>query len=94
LWILTKFEQYTVEQCHKLARDDVSKSMYLYDVEASHFNNRVVNQETFVGVRLEYVESAIRRILDVDSKLRDDERLRACLKAREWCHEMIKEIRE
>ena len=94
LWLNTQYEEYVYNQRFKMPRDVVSTSMYLYQVEAPHFDRMVVNQETFVSVRARYLESTIASILEIDSELRDDERLSACIKARTWCEKMARELRE
>ncbi len=92
IWILTKYQHYVDAQRYKIPRDDVSTSFYLYGVSAKHFNNLITSQDSFISVRRKYLETTIRAILSVDTELRDDERLRACLKARAWCDKMSKEI--
>ncbi len=94
LWINSMYEAYLCKNVHKMERDCVSTSMYLYNVEASHFNNLVTSQETFITVRLRYLEHTIKRIQDIPMGLRDVERLRACIKARLWGEKMMREIRE
>jgi len=92
LWLLTQYEAYVFAQRFKVRRDDVSKNLYLYGVEASHFNSLITSQETFVSVRIVYVESVIRQIQAIDMELRDNERLMACIKARSWLDELGKEV--
>ncbi len=94
VWILAKFKMYVEAHRWMVPRDEVSTSFYLYGVEANHFDNVVVNQKTFISVREKYLESTIRLILMIDSDLRDEERRRACIKSREWCGKMMKEITE
>lgn len=94
LWIGTQYEKYVIAQRFKMRRAEVSKSMYLYSVDATHFNNMVTSQETFVSVRVKYLEAVIKQIQSRDSHLRDNERLGACIKARGWCEKMMKELKE
>ena len=94
VWILREYQAYVLKQRHKVPRDEVTTSYYLYGVEARHFNSMVTSQETFISFRQRYLESTIRLIQRVDIMLRDDERLSACWDAQKWCDKMNKELRE
>jgi len=77
-----------------LARNKVTTSYYLYGCEADELCIPEDIQLMFVEHRLHRVEAMIGSILMVNYRERDTERLRACFKARDWCHKMIKEIKE
>lgn len=77
-----------------LQRNTVTTSYYLYGCEADELCIPKEIQLLFVEMRLHRVEVTIGSIYDTNLKERDDERLRACIKARDWCHKMIMEIRE
>ena len=77
-----------------LDRKTVSTSHYLYGCEASELCIPEDIQLMFVEMRLHRVEATIGSILMVNYMERDNERLSACLKTRNWCHKMIKEIEE
>lgn len=76
-----------------LAEDSCSSSYYRYGKEYDELADEIHSQDDFVNVRLRYVEPIIRILQRVDYRFRDDDRLRACLKARTWCEKMIKERR-
>ncbi len=93
-WMTKEYQAYVIKQRHKVARDEVSTSYYLYGVEATHFNSLVTSQETFISFRERYLERVIRQIQMIDIMLRDDERLNACWDAQKWCTKMNKELGE
>ena len=75
-------------------RNSVSTSQYLYGCEADELCIPEDIHLMFVEMRLHRVEATIGTLLMINHRERDNERLRACIKTRNWCHKMIKEIRE
>lgn len=72
----------------------VSTSYYLYYCEADELCIPKDIQLMFIKMRLRRVDVTIGSILRVNYRERDNTRLRACIKTRNWCHKMIKEIEE
>ena len=78
----------------ELDRNSVSTTQYLYGCEIDELCIPKDIQLMFVEMRLHRVEVTIESILRVSLGERDNARLRACIKARNWCNRMIKEIEE
>ena len=78
----------------ELDQSSVTTSQYLYGCEANELCIPEDIQLFFVEMRLHRVEATIGSILRVSLGERDNTRLRACIKARNWCDKMIKEIKE
>ncbi len=72
----------------------MTASKYIYGCDASDLGMNIDEQKKFVTVRMKRVEATIRKILKVESGTRDYVRLRACIKARDWCNDIMKELKE